>query len=152
MLIVLSLILCRLSASPLSALAEVNLQSATVRGLAAEDLKSSLSTGNIKEIGVGESSGVTGLAIDGNTDFNDVANAFEEFVKFSVRKVVGQISDVEASCRLSYGTAFRGARSGSSSGELDEYSTAFVDLLVHLLNGTVGGFHGVKCNVSESII
>lgn len=153
LLSLLSLVVCRFAAAnSLDALAEVDLQSATVRCLAAKDLKSSLGTGDIEEVGVGESPGVTGLAINGNTDLNDVANALEEFIEFSVCKVVGKVADVETSCGLSYATDFGIARSGSSSGELDEYPTAFENLLVHLFNGTLGGTHRVKCNVAKTIV
>lgn len=64
-----------------------------VEDLALQILPSSLCTGRVNEVGVSESSGVTSLAVDSNSDIENVLDVAEEIVKILVSHLVGHVAN-----------------------------------------------------------
>lgn len=54
---------------------------------------------NISEVCVGEATGPSRGAVDGNTDVLDVVQVLENTVQLRVRRLVGDVANVQRSCR-----------------------------------------------------
>lgn len=114
---------------------------------------------DVDKVGVGETSGLAGTAIDGDADVNDIANATEEVVQIAIGHFERHVADEKGTGRF----IFRGLGevahaiaaagfdfAGGESGVLHNNAAAFEVLLVESADGCGGGLGRVEVNIAKA--
>lgn len=125
---------------------EINSQGAVVNGLALELLHSLLSGSDIGEVGVGETSWLTGAAVNGNTDVDNVLDVAEELVQVGIGHLESEVADEEG---LGWGVL--GTVLGGVGHIVDDHAAAGEDSVVKGLDSLGGGLNVLEGNVSETL-
>lgn len=133
--------------------AEVYTKLPAVDDLVAEDFLGLGSAGGIDEVGVGETSGLAGPAVNGHTDVHDVADVAEEIVEVLVRHLKRHVSNEESlGGRVGHEVSVTTTRPGVLLGavELADNVTALEDLHVEVLYRRRGLVNSLEFDISET--
>lgn len=133
-------------------LAKVDPQPPAVDFLVLKVLLRGFSAGDIDEVGVGETSGLAGTSVDGDSDVENIPDVAEEVVEVFVGHLEGHVANEERLGGLLGGARGTGRDAGLAADVvLHGQATALEDLLVERLQGGGGVLYSVELDVAETV-
>jgi hypothetical protein len=137
------------------ALAEVNTELAAVNGLASKSGLCLCGARNVDKISVGKASGLTGPAVNGNADVENILNVAEQVIEVLVGHFERHVANEEGAGRRSglesAVVASRGPLPGGPGAvELADDVAALKDLLVEVVDGSLCIGNGLELDITEA--